>query len=195
MEIWKNIEDYEGFYQCSNYGRIKSLDRIIIYKDGISYLKHGQIIKPRKNKNGYFQVALNKNGKRKIKYVHKIIANTFLEKTGMIVNHIDGNKENNNVTNLEWCSYSDNSLHAYRKLKRSIAKNGASKQKIKVTDIINKSFIIYPSILKTSKCLNLSETQVRRYLKNSKIYKGRYLIQINKDEYVEDIEKLDESAK
>ena len=191
MEIWKNIKDYENYYQCSNYGRIKSLDRTIVDKNGVSYLKCGQIIKPRKNKNGYLQVALNKNGKREMKYVHKIIASAFLEnKTGIIVNHIDGNKENNNVTNLEWCSYSENSLHAYQKLKRDISRKGASKQKIKVTDIINNKFKIYPSISKTSKYLNLSETQIRRYLKNSKIYKGRYLIQINKDKCVEDIEKF-----
>lgn len=83
-------------------------------------------MKLRLNPNGYFQVPLNKNGKRKMCSVHILVAKTFLKqrcKTD-IVNHKDGNKQNNNLENLEWISYSENNKHSYNTLNRKIARIG-----------------------------------------------------------------------
>lgn len=104
-EIWKDIEGYEGLYQVSNLGRVRSLNfRGNTHKQ--SLLKQSI-----KKKNGYAQVTLCKNGKQKIYLVHQLVALMFLDNTNNypIINHKDENKTNNNVNNLEWCSYKYNS--------------------------------------------------------------------------------------
>lgn len=106
-EIWKDIPDYEGIYQASNLGRIRSLDRRVW-----NYNKKGRILKQNNNTSGYLYVSLN--GKKW--YVHVLIAKTFLENTNHYeqVNHKDFNKHNNCVDNLEWLSRIENIRH-YRK--------------------------------------------------------------------------------
>lgn len=94
MEEFKDIEGYEGIYQISNLGNVKSL-------------KFGKekILKPVKNIKGYLYVNLRKNGKMKSMRVHRIVAQEFIENPLNLpeVNHIDENKENNKIDNLEWC--------------------------------------------------------------------------------------------
>lgn len=111
MEIWKDIKDYEGIYQISNYGRIKSLERLILYPDK----KHKKtiknaILKSCDNGRGYKCIYLTKNGKREIKYIHRLVAEAFIEniENKKYVNHKDFNKSNNYVSNLEWCSQKEN---------------------------------------------------------------------------------------
>lgn len=103
MEIWKDIEGYEGLYKVSNYGNVKS---IIKSKD--------LIMKPHTN-NRYPYVFLCKNGKKKLKTIHRLVAIAFIPNTlnKMEVNHIDGNRRNNYANNLEWCTRSENVKHAY----------------------------------------------------------------------------------
>lgn len=98
-EQWKNIEGYEGLYQVSNYGRIKSFKR-----------GKERILKPQKNNWDYLQVYLNKNGKQVWKKVHRLVAEAFLENPNNYdqVNHKDENKQNNCVDNLEWCNAKHN---------------------------------------------------------------------------------------
>lgn len=101
-EIWKDIDGYEGIYQVSNLGNVRSLNW---GKRGIVrnlYLK--------KQNRGYLHVELAKNGKRKAFTVHRLVANAFLENPNgyPIINHKDENKQNNNVENLEWCSLTYN---------------------------------------------------------------------------------------
>lgn len=113
-EIWKDIPDYEGLYQASNLGRIRSLDRIIISSKGVSMPYKGKILSQSSDGcKGYLKVKLSKNGKAKTFRVHYLIAITFLDKKGECINHKDGNKINNNVENLEWVTYSENNKHAY----------------------------------------------------------------------------------
>lgn len=105
-EIWKDIPDYEGLYMVSNLGRVKSLPR-----------KHckGTILILRDNCYGYLTVGLNKNNVCRRVKVHRIVATVFIPNTNneQYINHIDGDKHNNNVDNLEWCSRSYNMKHAY----------------------------------------------------------------------------------
>lgn len=101
-EIWKDVKGYEGLYQVSNLGRIWSV-------------RLQRNLKPYQA-NGYWKIDLTaKNGKRKKEYVHRIVALTFLQKPEdcNVVNHIDGNRQNNNIENLEWCSQEYNMRHSY----------------------------------------------------------------------------------
>lgn len=111
MEIWKDISNFKGYYQISNYGRVRSLTRF----DGIRERK-GQMIKPILKSNGYLQVGLRKKGKRKYMGVHRLVAQHFLDnhENKSQVNHIDCNKQNNNVTNLEWVTPRENLIHAHK---------------------------------------------------------------------------------
>lgn len=111
-EIWKDIPEYEGMYQVSNFGRIRSVDRI----DNIGRKQKGQIIKSLSHDLGYQRVKLSKDGKLKNYLVHRLVAQAFLMLKGKAgeVNHKDGNKQNNHVDNLEWVTRSDNILHAFR---------------------------------------------------------------------------------
>lgn len=112
QEVWKDIKGYEGYYQVSNYGRVKSLFRIIPGRWGAMTVQE-RIIKESPNSWGYSQVGLNKLGKTRPARVHRLVAEAFLENPDNLpeVNHIDENKANNHVNNLEWCSTSDNHLH------------------------------------------------------------------------------------
>lgn len=113
-EIWKDIKGYENWYQISSFGRVRSLDRTVYFKNGKSKRDYiGKILK-QKYHNGYAMVNLNMNKDLKVLYVHRLVAEHFLENPNNlpVVNHIDGIKSNNNVLNLEWCTYSENNIHA-----------------------------------------------------------------------------------
>lgn len=116
MEIWKDIEEFKGLYQVSNFGRVRSIDRLITYRTGTKRLTKGTILTIGQNKLGYQQVSLSKNDKMYSRRVHRLVANAFIKNTKNYkeVNHIDGNKKNNKVENLEWCNRSQNMQHAVR---------------------------------------------------------------------------------
>ena len=113
-EIWKDVVGYEGIYQCSNIGRIKSLDHKVYHSNYKYRIQKGRIISVSKSKKGYLQVSLSKNGKRFHTGVHRIMAISFIDnpENKPQVNHIDGNKENNLLSNLEWVTNSENQIHA-----------------------------------------------------------------------------------
>ena len=107
-EIWRPIKNYEGLYEISNLGKVKALNynRENIEKE----LAMGT------GKGGYLYVTLYKNAKAKRKYIHRLVAETFIISNNHLpcVNHIDGCKQNNIETNLEWCDYKENIAHAYK---------------------------------------------------------------------------------
>lgn len=129
MEEWKDIINYEGKYQISNYGNIKSLN----------YHRSGEekLIKPLKRKDGYLKVILYKNGKTKNYFVHKLVALMFLENpcNYNYVNHKDEDKKNNCVDNLEFCSIQYN--NTYKKYNRG------KKNKSKINQFDLKGNLIY----------------------------------------------------
>jgi hypothetical protein len=120
--IWNDIDfidGFEGLYQVSNYGQVKSLGRIIKYP-GSKYGMHNGVFRPEKilkhKTKGYAGVTLS-NGKNKIyPNIHRLVALAFIPNplNKPCVNHIDGDKQNNCVSNLEWIDWADNVIHAYK---------------------------------------------------------------------------------
>ena len=107
QEIWKDVVGYEGLYQVSNLGRIKSLPKLCINGNGGKYYTKEKILKPQYGSNGrtYTHVCLRKDGKTHIKEIHRIVAIAFIPNPLNLpqVNHRDENPSNNTVSNLEWC--------------------------------------------------------------------------------------------
>lgn len=110
-EEWKDIKGYEELYQVSNLGRIKSLDRIIIMKNGIERKIKGRILIPTLDgKKNYLQVNLSKNNIHKTHLVHRLVGLSFVNghEEGLDINHIDCDKTNNHYLNLRWVTRSQN---------------------------------------------------------------------------------------
>ena len=116
MEIWKEHPFYGGLYLVSNKGRVKSTDRIVNCKSGATRVHRGKELTQQLNERGYCCVTISFKKQAKSKKVHRLVAETFLPnpQNKRQVNHIDCNKRNNNVDNLEWCNNSENMLHAYK---------------------------------------------------------------------------------
>ena len=115
MEIWKDIPGYEGLYQVSSGGSVRSVDRVIPHKrHGVCNCK-GKELSLVVSRKGYRTVNLMVNGTHYLEFVHRLVATAFIPnpENKSQVNHIDGDKGNNNVNNLEWCSGSENSQHAW----------------------------------------------------------------------------------
>lgn len=109
-EVWKDIEGYEGYYQVSNHGRIRSLDRVIRSKYRSSQFIKGNIKNITPRKDGYKAIMLYKNNKGNRQYIHRLVAKAFIPnpKGYEIINHIDENPSNNHYKNLEWCDHQYN---------------------------------------------------------------------------------------
>ena len=115
QEVWKPIEGYEGRYEVSNLGRVKSLSRTVI--------NTGRVLKEKYNcfhlkRGGYHSVLLSKDTVKSTIQLHRIVAKAFLPnpENKKVVNHIDGDKLNNRVDNLEWTSHRENSCHYYNNI-------------------------------------------------------------------------------
>lgn len=148
LEEWKDVKGYEGIYKISNLGRIKSLPR-----NGT--IKTERILRVFEDRYGYLYVSLNKNNSKKKEKVHRLVATAFISNPNSYeqVNHIDENKKNNHVENLEWCTakYNQNysKYKAYKKVK-----------------CLNTN-IIYKSILDASIKLNVDRSSI------SKVCRGK----------------------
>lgn len=108
MEIYKDIKGYEGLYQVSNLGNVKSIERIIIRSDNRKRTIKEKIKEGTHNK-GYKRISLvDSNGVSKSYYVHRLVLKSFLYESDLYVDHIDGDKQNNNVSNLRYVTNSQN---------------------------------------------------------------------------------------
>lgn len=120
-EIWKDVVGYEGYYQVSNIGNVRSCERVTSH----GRIRKAQNMKIHKTNAGYFRVQLCKNGIRKKYHVHRLVALSFVDNplNKPDVNHIDEDKTNNFVGNLEWCTAKENVNHGNRAKKFAKAKN------------------------------------------------------------------------
>lgn len=126
IEIWKDIEGYEGMYQVSNMGRVRSLDRVKPNSGG--QIAKGDFKQFGDNGHGYKIVNLYKNNKSHMKYVHRLVASAFIPNPNNfpIINHKDEDKSNNRCENLEWCTQKYNANYGThtRRVKESYITNG-----------------------------------------------------------------------
>jgi hypothetical protein len=120
VETWKDIPKFEGRYQASNLGRIKSLSRKCLGKSGSYRVCRERILKLSKHPNGYVYIKLRQTStsKQKSYSAHKLIVNSFLgpAPNGLEINHKDGNSSNNNILNFEFISHQQNTAHGFRTL-------------------------------------------------------------------------------
>lgn len=128
MEEWKNVIGYEGLYEVSNTGQVRSLDRYVKYSNGRIHLHKGKVLSPVKDKYGYLAVCLCCNEKQKRIKIHRLVAQAFLPNPDNLpqVNHKDEDKLNNSVDNLEWCTakYNNNYGHRTENIVSTRVKNG-----------------------------------------------------------------------
>jgi hypothetical protein len=129
-EIWRDIEGYEGLYEVSNLGRVRSLGCIIKLRHNCTMMREGKVLKL-DNRNGYLYAGLSKKGVLKGVGVHRLVAKAFIPNPNNLpqVNHIDANRANNHINNLEWVTCSDNHKHAFKLGNRNSkgSKNAGSK--------------------------------------------------------------------
>lgn len=176
-EIWKDIAGYGGLYEISNYGNVKSMGRVV--RDSIGRVRN---IKPKQLKpsitakmhdkdTGYLEVRLtNKRGKSKNFLVHRLVAEAFIENNDnkQTVNHIDGNKLNNEVSNLEWATFGENNTHAIdnhlRRDNRYVAR----------TDSFNRIIGIYPSMHEADRQTGVDYRRIHRLCNSYDNFDGEF---------------------
>lgn len=150
-EIWKDIEGYEGLYQVSNLGRIKSMANNKTRKE--------KILKENKNNYGYHIVGLSKKNVRNFKLVHRLVAMAFIENVNNYkeINHIDENKDNNSADNLEWTTHSMNIKHGsgMKRAHTSVIRNGKPKRVLCV-----ETGVEYPSTMSASKATGVVQSNI-----------------------------------
>jgi len=139
-EIWKDIPDYEGLYQVSNLGRVRSLDRVIKGKSGCKRLKREKILKNSSNSKGYLFVCLCKDSNLKRYLVHRLVCLAFIGKSDKTVDHLDENKQNNCLTNLEYVSMKEN-INRYWNKTRNHQKKHERRSSPVLDTFTNKSYI------------------------------------------------------
>lgn len=117
-ETWKDISQYEGFYQISDLGRVRSVDRRVNAGNGKTRLAKGKVLSPTDNGNGYLIVFLTKDGKRVNRYVHRLVAEAFIGDFAEhdVVNHLDFNTKNNRADNLEITTQVQNVRYSSHKM-------------------------------------------------------------------------------
>lgn len=128
QEIWKDIKGFEGYYQVSNFGNVKSLYRIV--KRGTNYKSvNERILRPYFH-GGYPEVVLTISGNKRTFPIHRLVAEAFIPNPNNlpIINHKDENPSNNCVDNLEWCTYSYNLSYNNIRVKSAISKRKAIRQ-------------------------------------------------------------------
>lgn len=116
IEVWKDVKDFEGQYQVSSFGRMKSLARMRLSRGGSLSPLRERIMSQKVSKSGYKVIGLCKDGAKSHPSVHRLVAEAFCKNTEnkSTVNHIDGIKSNNNVSNLEWSTHTEQMEHAVK---------------------------------------------------------------------------------
>lgn len=179
-EVWKSIEGYEGVYEVSNAGKVRSLDRKRKVINSTDFIK-GRELKPSFDNGGYLKVNLSKNGNKNSFMIHRLVAKAFVENKNpsknIAVNHKDGDKTNNCFLNLEWVTYSENQKHAYRNgLNRWNPRKGKPMKSVVQLDVkTNQIISIHESVGDATRSLNAkSSSGISRCCNRKKRYYTAY---------------------
>lgn len=190
-EKWVNLSgDNEG-YQISNFGRVKSMERMVLHPTGSLKKVREKILKQANRGNGYFFICFGK--RRKNQLIHRIVASSFIPNPNSYpcVNHKNGDKKDNREVNLEWCSYSQNELHSYSVLGKKPVKSNLGNMGIKswhakpVAKITEDrtSCEFYGSACEAARELNSTQGRISDSCRNSRKHRGHYFKYITKEEY------------
>ena len=159
-EVWKSVVGYEGLYEVSNFGRVKSLKRL--------HTKE-RIVSQWLNHRGYARVTLWKENKQRKYSVHRLVAEAFIPnpEAKPQVNHIDENKTNNAAWNLEWCTQTENHNHGTinERISASLTNNPQKSKPVSAFDDKGNLISTYPSIYEASRRLGVSASSIRNCIK------------------------------
>lgn len=166
-EVWRDIKGYEGIYQVSNLGRVKSFDS----RDKLGRVRKGKILKPMLDIGGYEKVTLY-NKQPKIFSVHYLVISSFVgaRPKNMVINHIDENKRNNNLNNLEYVSQKDNINHGSGNIRRM--KN--QPHSVKLIAKSNNNVFEFNSICECARELKLNIGHISECLNGNRKSHGGY---------------------
>lgn len=184
-ECWKDVNGFEGVYQISNKGNLKSSDRYVDGKSGSRRFQKGKYQKPEITRKGYHRYTLSISRNQSVrKLAHVLVAEHFISENNhkAQVNHKDGNKDNNSIENLEWCSNLENMRHAienglvkpvYGTIRKKKGESPVSK-KIAAYDT-SKAFVgVYDSIIEASEQTGISRNAISRSI-NGRVKNARKL--------------------
>jgi hypothetical protein len=175
-EIWKDVIGFEGSYQVSNMGNIKSLEREIKhFRGGLMTLKE-RILNPCANSKGYSIAILSKENKRHVKSMHRLVASAFIHnhENKITVNHKNGIKNDNRLINLEWATVSENVKHAYdSKLKYPYQK------KISQFTLDGQYIKSFDSIIQVQRELGINGSHISSVCKGKRKTTGGYIWKYN----------------
>lgn len=155
-EVWKDVVGYKGYYQVSNLGRIRTVGRVVSACYKSRQFIQGRIICPNRFPKGYLGCTLYKNGSQKLRYIHRLVAEAFIPNPNDLpqINHIDEEKSNNHVDNLEWCTASYNSSYGSR--------NDTNSLPVLQYSLEGEVIAEFPSIKQASEATGLSESTIMR---------------------------------
>lgn len=163
MEQWCDIAGYEGFYQVSNTGKVRTMEHSDRFGRTYEQIEMRQSV----SRNGYLVLHLKAGGHRKMALVHRLVACAFLPNPDNLsdVNHIDGDKSNNNIDNLEWCTHSYNQHHAYN--------NGLNHGSKKLgVDVIRDDGMVYHSYRDAALANHTTHQTIRKRCTDGKTVNG-----------------------
>lgn len=164
-EVWKDIPKYEGYYQVSNLGRVKAIERVVCINESKSTRLKEHIMKQRKTDKGYMVVRLSKDGKANNKFVHVLVLESFCKRPyGLTqINHKDENKSNNRLENLEYCDNVYNQNYGSCSSNKSKSTINDIRKSKKVVQFMKDGTLIkeFPSLHEVERTLGFQHGHVR----------------------------------
>lgn len=175
-EIWKDIKGFDGYYQISSNARVKSVERVIVYKSGKKKRINERIMSCCKNNTGYILVQLFKDGVAKNVFVHQLMADAFIPNphNKPCIDHINTDKTDNRIKNLRWCTYKENKQNVITREKEKLWYNKMSIPIIMI-DKENNIICAFSSAIEASKTIGICRTAIVNALsKKAQIKLGYY---------------------